>query len=115
MQTREVIRRLRQEQVHFGMLFVYMIMVFGQGWIMREVIENHFSRHYHFGSLDFSLGVEIYCGECLFRLLLSPSSQLGRARYRSLHHGRCRTLSHHDGVDLNIGIPRRCQAAPRLI
>lgn len=30
---------LLQEQVHFGTLFVYMIIVFGLNWIMRDVIQ----------------------------------------------------------------------------
>jgi len=32
---------LLQEQVHFGTLFVYMIIVFGLNWILRDVIQNY--------------------------------------------------------------------------
>ena len=63
---------LLQEQVHFGTLFVYMIIVFGLNWIMRDVIQNHFSQYYYFDSPDFNLWIQRAVAWVGFILLALP-------------------------------------------
>ena len=63
---------LLQEQVHFGTLFVYMIIVFGLNWIMRDVIQNYFSQYYYFDSPDFNLWIQRAVSWVGFLLLALP-------------------------------------------
>ena len=49
---------LLQEQVHFGTLFVYMIIIFGLNWALRDLIQNSFSQYYYFGSPDFNFVIQ---------------------------------------------------------
>lgn len=63
---------LLQEQVHFGTLFVYMIILFGMNGFVLDIIQNHFGQYYFFTEPTFDLLYERLIAWAGFIIFAAP-------------------------------------------